>query len=165
MFYTKIRCATLATKINKNISTSIWWLCWTVVHHSSVGLLSLTHASMDSDNHPITLCLPCSQSPPKALNNLISLRAISFVLRTLLRPSDSIRPMGIRFCPVVRAQLSPIRYASWAKHSHEAEVMGCWLLGMGYWRLAMGYWVLVMSYGRLAMGWSMRRAVIRAFHL
>ena len=31
---------------------------------------------------------------------------------------------------------SPIRYASWAKHSHEAEVMGYWLWAIGY---RMGY--------------------------
>ena len=69
----------------------IWWLCWTVVLHTSVGLISLTHASMDSDNHTTTLCLLCSQEPPKSYH----------VLRTLQCPSESIRPMDIRFCCVV----------------------------------------------------------------
>ncbi len=73
----------------------IWWLCRTIVHHSSVGLLSLTHASMDSDYHPITLCLPCSQKPPKDHN----------VLRTFHSPSEYISPAGSGFCFVVQAQL------------------------------------------------------------
>ena len=58
---------------------------------------------MDSDNHPITLCLLSSQKPPKAYN----------VLRTFHSPSESISPMGFRFCCVVPAQLSnPLRVLS-----------------------------------------------------
>ena len=131
-FDTKIRCA---TKINKNISTSIWWLCWTVVHHTSVGLLSLTHASMDSDNHPITFCLLSSQSPPKDYN----------VLRTFHSPSESISPMGFRFCFVVLAQLSnPLRVLSKTQPRLDDEYT-CGRLNrltahyFGYWSLAMGY--------------------------
>ena len=92
-----------ATKIIKNMSMGIWWLCWTVVLHTSVGLISLTHASMDSDNHTTTLCLLCSQEPPKSYH----------VLRTLRCPSESIRPMDVRFCFVVLAQLpNPLRVLS-----------------------------------------------------
>ena len=40
---------------------------------------------------------------------------------------------------------SPIRYASWAKHSHVAEVMGNWLWAIGYRVLGIGYWLWVMS--------------------
>ena len=36
---------------------------------------------------------------------ILSPREIKLVLRTLLRPSDSIRPMDVRFCSVVLAQL------------------------------------------------------------
>jgi hypothetical protein len=73
------------------------------VHHTSVGLISHTHASMDSDNHPLTLCLLSSQSPPKAYN----------VLRTFHSLSESISPMDIRFCFVVPAQLpNPLRVLS-----------------------------------------------------
>ena len=40
------------------------------IHHTSADRIALTHANMDSDNHPITLCLLCSQKPPKAYNVL-----------------------------------------------------------------------------------------------
>ena len=101
---------------------------------------------MDSDNHPITLCLLCSQSPPKALNDLISLRAISFVLRTLLRPSESISPTGFGFCCVVRAQLpNPLRILSKTQPRLDDEYT-CGRLN----RLTdhyFGYGLLVIGYG------------------
>ena len=60
---------------------------------------------MDEDNHPITLCLLSSQSPPKFYN----------VLRTFQSPSECISPTGVRFCSVVlsKAQLpNPLRVLS-----------------------------------------------------
>ena len=64
---------------------------------------------------------------------ILSPRETKLVLRTLLRPSDSIRPMDVRFCSVVRAQLSnPLRVLSktqpgWMK----LWAIGDWLLDMG----------------------------------
>ena len=84
---------------------------------------------MDSDNQPITLCLLCSQEPPKACN----------VLRTFHSPSESIRPMGVRFCCVVlsKAQLpNPLHVLS--KTQPLAEVIADWLLDMGYGLLVIG---------------------------
>ena len=86
-------------------------------------MISLTHASMDSDNHPISLCLLCSQSPPKAYN----------VLRTFHSPSESISPMDIRFCFVVPAQLpNPLRVLS--KTQPWGWSYGLWAIGyrLGY---------------------------------
>ena len=115
-------------------------------HHTRVGLLSLTHASMDSDNHPITLCLPCSQKPPKAYN----------VLRTFQCPSECISPAGVGFCCVVlsKAQLpNPLRVLSKTQPSLDDEYtcgrlnrltdhyFGYGLLVIGYWLLAIGYWL------------------------
>ena len=75
----------------------------TIISSYECRSAALTHASMDSDNHPITLCLLCSQSPPKAYN----------VLRTFHSPSEFISPMDIRFCFVVLAQLpNPLRVLS-----------------------------------------------------
>ena len=115
----------MATKIIKNISMAIWWLCWTTFIIRVLVWITLTHASMDLDYHPITLCLLCSQKPPKAYN----------ILRTFQSPSESINPMGVKFCFVVQHN-SPIRYTSWAKHSLWLEL---WVLAIGYWRLGMVY--------------------------
>ena len=107
LFLYKNTPSTRATKIIKNMSMGIWWLCWTVVLHTSVGLISLTHASMDSDYHTTTLCLLCSQEPPKSYH----------VLRTFHSPSEYISPTGFGFCFDVLLHNSPIRCAYWAKHS------------------------------------------------
>ena len=110
----------------------IWWLCWTVVPHTSVGLISLTHASMDSDNHTTTLCLLCSQEPPKSYH----------VLRTLRCPSESIRLMDVRFCFVVLAQLpNPLRVLSKTQPQRLKDdgytcgrLKGGWPEGISGWR-------------------------------
>ena len=73
------------------------------------------------------------QCPSERSNELISLRSnwqvLSNYILVLLRCAST---------------TLPIRYASWAKHSHEAEVMG--LLAIGDWLWAIGYWVLVIGY-------------------
>lgn len=78
---------------------------------------------MDSDNYPITLCLLCSQEPPKAYN----------VLRTFQSPSESISPMGFRFCCVVLAQLpNPLRVLSKTQTGLKLSVIGDWVWAIGY---------------------------------
>ena len=57
--------------------------------------------------------------PPKALNDLIS-REIKLVLRTLLRPMD------VRFCFVVRAQLYQGATRLEQNTARLDEVMGYW---------------------------------------
>lgn len=99
---------------------------------------------MDSDNHPITLCLLCSQKPPKAYD----------VLRTFHSPSESISPAGSGFCFVVQAQLpNPLCVLSKTQPRLDDEYTCARLnrLTTHYF----GYWLL-------AIGWSMRRAAIHA---
>ena len=102
---------------------------------------ALTHASMDSDNHPITLCLLCSQSPPKAYN----------VLRTFHSPSESISPMDVRFCFVVLGT-TPQSATRLEQNIAFSWSYGLWV--MGYSVLAIGYERFVIGNGWL--GWSVR---------
>ena len=93
---------------------------------------------MDEDNHPITLCLPCSQSPPKDYN----------VLRTFHSPSESISPAGFGFCCVVlKAQLpNPLRVLGKTQPRLDDEYT-CGILNrltdhyFGYGLLVIGYWL------------------------
>ena len=94
---------------------------------------------MDSDNHPITLCLLSSQSPPTFYN----------VLRTFHRPSECISPTGFGFCYVVlsKAQLpNPLRVLSKTQPRLDDEYT-CGRLN----RLTdhyFGYGLLVIGYGQ-----------------
>ncbi len=113
----------------------IWWLCWTTFIIRVLVWITLTHASMDLDYHPITLCLLCSQKPPKAYN----------VLRTFHSPSESISPVGSGFCFVVQAQLpNPLCVLSKTQPRLDDEYT-CGRLDRltayysGYWSLAIGY--------------------------
>ena len=93
---------------------------------------------------------------------ILSPKEIKLVLRTLLRPSDSIRPMDVRFCFVVQAQLSnPLRVLSKTQPRLDDEYT-CGRLNrltahyFGYELLAIGYWLLA---------WLCGFAAIRAFRL
>ena len=59
---------------------------------------------------------------------------------------------------------SPIRYASWAKHSYEAEIMGDWLWAMGYGLLVIGNWRLVICYWWLAIGYGRQSRISVPLH-
>ena len=101
---------------------------------------------MDSDNHPITLCLLCSQSPPKDYN----------VLRTFHSPSESISPMGFGFCSVVQAQLSnPLRVLSKTQPRLKLWGVGYWVWAIGYGLLAIGDGLLGIGYGLRAIGYGL----------
>ena len=79
---------------------------------------------------------------------ILSPREIKLVLRTLLRPSDSIRPMDVRFCFVVQAQLSnPLRVLSKTQPGWIMNIPAVGLIGSPPIILAMNYWPLVMGYG------------------
>ena len=80
---------------------------------------------------------------------ILSPREIKLVLRTLLRPSDSIRPTDFRFCFVVQAQLSnPLRVLSktqpgWIMNIPVVGLIGSppIILAIGHWLWVIGYWL------------------------
>ena len=86
---------------------------------------------------------------------ILSPKEIKLVLRTLLRPSDSIRPMDVRFCFVVQAQLSnPLRVLSKTQPRLDDEYT-CGRLN----RLTahyFGYELWAIGYCLLAIGLVMR---------
>ena len=88
---------------------------------------------------------------------ILSPREIKLVLQTLLRPSDSIRPMDVRFCSVVQAQLyqgATRLEQNTAKLDNEYT---CGRLNrltahyFGYELLAIGYWLLAWLCGSAAI--------------
>ena len=85
---------------------------------------------------------------------ILSPREIKLVLQTLLRPSDSIRPMDVRFCSVVRAQLYQgatrleqntarldNEYTCGRLNRLTAHYFGYELLAIGHWLWVIGYWL------------------------
>ena len=129
-----------ATKIIKNMSMGIWWLC--------------------------------SQEPPKSYH----------VLRTLRCPSESIRPMDVRFCFVVLSTttqsatrleqntafgwmmmgiptvgwMMDIPAVGWTMDIPAVGWTGVLAMGYGVWRWGMGYgdgvWDMAMGYGLMLCG-------------
>ena len=90
---------------------------------------------------------------------ILSPREIKLVLRTLLRPSDSIRPMDVRFCSVVRAH-SPQSATRLEQNTARLDNEDtCGRLNrltahyFGYWSLAMG---LVMRLCRYLCLYALR---------
>ena len=77
---------------------------------------------------------------------ILSPREVKLVLRTLLRPSDSIRPMDVMFCFVVLAQLSnPLRVLSKTQPGWIMNIPAVGLIGSLPIILAMNYWPLVIG--------------------
>ena len=106
---------------------------------------------MDLDYHPITLCLQCSQSPPKALNDLISREINSFFeLYCVLRTLSVLWTLG--FAPLcehnspqsaTRLEQNTARldneYTCGRLNRLTAHYFGYELLAIGYWLWAMGW--------------------------
>ena len=79
---------------------------------------------------------------------ILSPREIKLVLRTLLRPSDSIRPTDFRFCFVVPAQLpNPLRVLSKTQPGWIMNIPAVGLIGSPPIILAIGHWLWVIGYG------------------
>ena len=80
---------------------------------------------------------------------ILSPREIKLVLRTLLRPSDSIRPMDVRFCSVVLKHNSTkaLRVLSKTQPGWIMNIPAVGLIGSPPIILAMGHWLWVIDYG------------------